>query len=104
MAKRIESKYDILFKGTNGQCAHEFIMDLRPFKEYGIVEEDVAKRLQDYGFHSPTMSWPVGGTLMVEPTESEDKTELDKLCDAFLMIREEIDDVVSHRAGSAHKG
>jgi len=95
MAKRIESKYDILFKGTNGQCAHEFIMDLRPFKEYGIVEEDVAKRLQDYGFHSPTMSWPVGGTLMVEPTESEDKTELDKLCDAFLMIREEIDDVVS---------
>merc|ERR1711871_1158269 len=95
MAKRIESKYDILFKGTNGQCAHEFIMDLRPFKEHGIVEEDVAKRLQDYGFHSPTMSWPVGGTLMVEPTESEDKTELDKLCDAFLMIREEIDDVVS---------
>merc|ERR1711988_271116 len=101
MAKRIESKYDILFKGTNGQCAHEFIMDLRPFKEHGIVEEDVAKRLQDYGFHSPTMSWPVGGTLMVEPTESEDKTELDKLCDAFLMIREEIEEVVSGKVAIA---
>merc|ERR1719453_2069419 len=101
MAKRIESGYDILFKGTNGQCAHEFIMDLRPFKEHGIVEEDVAKRLQDYGFHSPTMSWPVGGTLMVEPTESEDKAELDRLCDAFLMIRKEIDDVVSGRVDIA---
>lgn len=78
MAKRIEDGYTILFKGRNGQCAHEFILDLRPFKEHGIVEEDVAKRLQDYGFHSPTMSWPVPGTLMVEPTESEDKAELDR--------------------------
>jgi len=101
MAKRIETGYDILFKGTNGQCAHEFIMDLRPFKEHGIVEEDVAKRLQDYGFHSPTMSWPVGGTLMVEPTESEDKAELDRLCDAFLMIRKEIEEVVSGKVAIA---
>merc|ERR1712146_628939 len=101
MAKRIESKYDILFKGTNGQCAHEFIMDLRPFKEHGIVEEDVAKRLQDYGFHSPTMSWPVGGTLMVEPTESEDKAEMDRLCDAFLMIRKEIEEVISGKVAIA---
>ena len=95
MAKRIEDGYTILFKGTNGQCAHEFILDLRPFKEYGIVEEDVAKRLQDYGFHSPTMSWPVPGTLMVEPTESEDKAELDRFCDAMLAIRQEIEDVIT---------
>ncbi len=95
MAKRIEEGYDILFRGANGQCAHEFIIDLRAFKSYGIVEEDVAKRLQDYGFHSPTMSWPVGGTIMVEPTESEDKAELDRFCDAMLSIRKEIEDVVT---------
>ena len=95
MARRIEEGYTILFKGANGQCAHEFILDLRPFKAYGIVEEDVAKRLQDYGFHSPTMSWPVPGTLMVEPTESEDKAELDRFCDAMLLIRKEIQDVIS---------
>lgn len=92
--QRISEGYDILFTGSNGQCAHEFIIDLRPFKQHGIVEEDVAKRLQDYGFHSPTMSWPVPGTLMVEPTESEDKGELDRFCDALLAIRREIDDVV----------
>lgn len=97
MAKRIEEGYTILYKGKNGQCAHEFILDLRPFKEHGIVEEDVAKRLQDYGFHSPTMSWPVPGTLMVEPTESEDKAELDRFCDALLSIRKEIEDVVQGR-------
>lgn len=101
MAKRIESGYDILYKGKNGQCAHEFIIDLRPFKQHGIVEEDVAKRLQDYGFHSPTMSWPVPGTLMVEPTESEDKAELDRFCDAMLMIRREIEDVVSGKIAAA---
>ena len=94
MAKRIEEGYTILYRGKHGQCAHEFILDLRPFKEYGIVEEDVAKRLQDYGFHSPTMSWPVPGTLMVEPTESEDKAELDRFCDAMLSIRKEIEDVI----------
>lgn len=95
MAARIEEGYTILYRGSKGQCAHEFILDLRPFKQYGIVEEDVAKRLQDYGFHSPTMSWPVPGTLMVEPTESEDKAELDRFCDALLMIRREIEDVVT---------
>jgi len=97
MAKRLESAYDVLYKGRNGQCAHEFIIDLRPFKDAGIVEEDVAKRLQDYGFHSPTMSWPVGGTLMIEPTESEDKGELDRFCDALLLIRKEIEEVASGR-------
>jgi glycine dehydrogenase len=86
-----------LYRGVNGQCAHEFIIDLRPFKEHGIVEEDVAKRLQDYGFHSPTMSWPVPGTLMVEPTESEDKAELDRFCDALLSIRKEIEDIISKK-------
>lgn len=94
MAKRLSKGYTILFQGKNGNCAHEFIIDLRPFKEYHISEEDVAKRLQDYGFHSPTMSWPVSGTLMIEPTESEDKAELDRFCDALLLIRQEIDDIM----------
>lgn len=99
MAKRVseEGNYTILFKGKNGQVAHEFIVDLREFKQYGIVEEDVAKRLQDYGFHGPTMSWPVGGTLMIEPTESESKAEMDRFCDALIQIRSEIEDVVSGR-------
>jgi len=98
MAARLNGAYDILFVGKNGQCAHEFIMDLRPLKAAtGVTEEDVAKRLQDYGFHSPTMSWPVSGTLMVEPTESEDLAELDRFCDAMLAIRSEIDDVGSGR-------
>ncbi|GMF39506.1 unnamed protein product [Phytophthora fragariaefolia] len=69
MAKKLESHYEVVFRSANGTCAHEFIIDIRPFKEFGIVEEDVAKRLQDFGFHSPTMSWPVPGTLMIEPTE-----------------------------------
>jgi len=91
MARRLEGAYPILYKGTKGRSAHEFIMDLRPLKEKtGITETDVAKRLQDYGFHAPTMSWPVSGTLMVEPCESESKEEIDRLCDALLMIREEI--------------
>jgi glycine dehydrogenase len=98
MAARLNGAYDVLFTGTNGQCAHEFILDLRPLKAAaGITEEDVAKRLQDYGFHSPTMSWPVGGTLMIEPTESEDLAELDRFCDAMLAIRAEIDDIGSGR-------
>lgn len=98
MAARLAGAYDILYKGKNGQCAHEFIMDLRPLKAAtGVTEEDVAKRLQDYGFHSPTMSWPVTGTLMVEPTESEDLAELNRFCDAMLSIRREIDDVGSGR-------
>jgi len=96
MAARLSGAYDVLFVGKNGQCAHEFILDLRGLKaSTGITEEDVAKRLQDYGFHSPTMSWPVAGTLMVEPTESEDLQELDRFCDAMLSIRKEIDDIGS---------
>ena len=95
MATRLAEGYPVLYTGKNGNCAREFIIDLRGFKSYGIVEEDVAKRLQDYGFHSPTMSWPVGGTIMVEPTESEDKAEMDRFCDALLYIRREIEDVVS---------
>jgi len=98
MAARLDGAFDVLFRGKNGQCAHEFILDLRPLKaSTGVTEEDVAKRLQDYGFHSPTMSWPVAGTLMVEPTESEDLAELDRFCDAMLAIRSEIDDIGSGR-------
>lgn len=91
MAKRLEAHYNVLFKGANGRCAHEFILDCRPFeKTAGIKVEDIAKRLQDYGFHGPTMSWPVPGTLMIEPTESEPKAELDRFCDAMIGIRSEI--------------
>ena len=91
MAKRLEQHYPILFRGKNGTCAHEFILDLRPLKATaGIEAEDVAKRLIDYGFHAPTMSWPVSGTLMIEPTESETKAELDRFVDAMIAIREEV--------------
>lgn len=95
MARRLENHYPVLFTGPNGTCAHEFILDLRPLKaESGIDVEDVAKRLIDYGFHAPTMSWPVAGTLMVEPTESESKDELDRFCDALISIRAEIQEVI----------
>jgi glycine dehydrogenase len=91
MAARLRGHYDILFTGNEGRVAHEFVLDLRPFKaSAGVDVEDVAKRLMDYGFHAPTMSWPVPGTLMVEPTESESKDELDRFCDAMIAIREEI--------------
>jgi len=91
MAKRLEGHYQVLFKGKNGRCAHEFIIDVRPFeKTAGIKTDDIAKRLMDFGFHAPTMSWPVPGTLMIEPTESESKPELDRFCDAMIAIREEI--------------
>jgi glycine dehydrogenase len=91
MARRLEPHYPILFKGRHGRVAHEFVMDCRQFEQTsGIKAEDVAKRLMDYGFHAPTMSWPVPGTLMVEPTESEAKAELDRYCDALIRIREEI--------------
>ncbi|XRB22695.1 glycine cleavage system P protein [Pseudoscourfieldia marina] len=96
MANRLDGHYKILFTGKNGTCAHEFIMDLRPFKDsHGIEAEDIAKRLIDYGYHAPTMSWPVAGTLMVEPTESESKEELDRFCDAMIAIRKEIAEVES---------
>ena len=94
MKARLEKDFDILYVGKNGTCAHEFIVDLRPFKKTcGIEAEDVAKRLMDFGFHAPTMSFPVPGTIMIEPTESEDKAELDRFCDALLSIRQEIRDI-----------
>ena len=91
MAHRLKDHYRVLYTGANGRCAHEFILDLRTFKDAAGVEiDDVAKRLMDFGFHAPTMSWPVAGTLMIEPTESESKVELDRLCDALIAIRQEI--------------
>ena len=88
--ERLSKKYEILYSGEFGRAAHEMIIDCRPFKEYGIDISDIAKRLIDYGFHAPTVSFPVVGTLMIEPTESESKNELDRFCDAMLLIREEI--------------
>jgi len=94
MMFRLKNHYDILYTGANGTCAHEFILDIRPIKlASGITEEDIAKRLMDFNFHAPTMSFPVAGTLMVEPTESEPLAELDRLCDALISIRKEIQDV-----------
>ncbi|MHC4954305.1 MAG: aminomethyl-transferring glycine dehydrogenase [Planctomycetota bacterium] len=92
MVKRLETKYPVLYHGPNGLCAHEFILDTRPCKkDAGIEVEDIAKRLMDYGFHAPTVSFPVPGTLMIEPTESESKEELDRFCDALIAIHGEID-------------
>ncbi len=91
VAERLKAHYPILYKGKHGYIAHECLLDLRPLKaSSGITEEDIAKRLMDYGFHAPTMSFPVAGTLMIEPTESESKAELDRFCDAMIAIREEI--------------
>ena len=90
MAEKLSKHYPILYRGKNGYVAHECILDLRPLKAFGVEAEDVAKRLMDYGFHAPTMSWPVTGTLMLEPTESESKPELDRYCEAMIQIREEI--------------
>lgn len=91
---RLEKFYPVLYAGTNGRCAHEFILDCRNFKSSaGIEVEDIAKRLMDYGFHAPTVSFPVAGTLMVEPTESESLAELDRFCDAMISIREEIREI-----------
>ncbi|KAA0019319.1 aminomethyl-transferring glycine dehydrogenase [Salinicola corii] len=91
IAKRLETHYPVLYQGANGTVAHECILDMRPLKAAsGISEEDIAKRLMDYGFHAPTMSFPVAGTLMVEPTESESRYEIDRFCDAMIAIREEI--------------
>lgn len=94
MRARLAEDFDILYTNNNNLCAHEFIVDLRPFKKSAQIEaEDVAKRLMDYGFHAPTMSFPVPGTIMIEPTESEDKAELDRFCDALQSIRKEISKV-----------
>ncbi len=92
---RLESRYEILYTGEKGRTAHELIIDLRPFKKHGVSAEDVAKRLIDYGFHAPTLSFPVPGTIMIEPTESESKAELDLFCDALIQIHKEIDHVSS---------
>ncbi|MHB1157042.1 MAG: aminomethyl-transferring glycine dehydrogenase [Phycisphaerales bacterium] len=90
MAARLREKYKILYTNSRGKCAHEFIVDCRPLADTAhVTVEDIAKRLMDYGFHAPTMSWPVGGTLMIEPTESESRAELDRLCDALLQIHDE---------------
>ncbi|HSF70297.1 MAG TPA: aminomethyl-transferring glycine dehydrogenase [Nitrospira sp.] len=98
MAKRLEKHFSVLYTGGTGLVAHEFILDLREFKESaGVDAMDVAKRLMDYGFHAPTVSFPVAGTLMIEPTESEAKSELDRLCDALILIRAEIQDIIDGR-------
>ncbi|WP_207496522.1 aminomethyl-transferring glycine dehydrogenase [Aridibaculum aurantiacum] len=100
MKAKLEKHYKILYSGKNNTCAHEFIVDLRPFKAVGIEAEDVAKRLMDYGFHAPTLSFPVAGTIMIEPTESEPKEELDRFCEAMINIHEEI---VAIENGTADK-
>lgn len=99
IAARLKDHFPILYTGPNGMVAHECIVDIRPYADAtGITNEDVAKRLIDYGFHAPTMSWPVAGTLMIEPTESESKAELDRFCDAMIAIRQEIAAVESGQA------
>ncbi|MBD1831440.1 aminomethyl-transferring glycine dehydrogenase [Cyanobacteria bacterium FACHB-472] len=96
IARRLESYYPVLYKGKAGLVAHECILDLRSLKKSaGIEVDDIAKRLMDYGFHAPTVSWPVAGTMMVEPTESESKEELDRFCDAMICIRQEIEEIES---------
>jgi glycine dehydrogenase len=90
---RLEGAFEVLYKGKNGTVAHEMIVDCRPFKAQGIEVQDIAKRLIDYGFHAPTVSWPVAGTVMIEPTESESKEELDRFCEAMLQIREEVREI-----------
>ncbi|HKW09703.1 MAG TPA: glycine dehydrogenase (aminomethyl-transferring), partial [Gemmatimonadaceae bacterium] len=94
IAKRLEDHYPVLYKGQNGLIAHECIIDPRPLKaSSGVDVEDIAKRLMDYGFHAPTVSFPVAGTLMIEPTESESKAELDRFCEALIAIREEVREI-----------
>ncbi|MER3477352.1 MAG: glycine dehydrogenase (aminomethyl-transferring) [Leptolyngbya sp. ERB_1_2] len=103
IAKRLEGHYPVLYKGKNGLVAHECILDLREFKKSAEIEvDDIAKRLIDYGFHPPTVSWPVAGTVMVEPTESESKAELDRFCDAMIAIRKEIRSIESGKVDRAN--
>ena len=98
MAKELENDYTILYRGKTGLNAHEFIIDCREFKNTsGITNEDIAKRLIDYGYHAPTMSWPIPGTLMIEPTESESKDELDRFCSAMIQIKKEIDEITESK-------
>jgi glycine dehydrogenase len=99
LASRLHPHFPVLYRGKKGRVAHECIVDLRPLKKTaGIEVEDVAKRLMDYGFHAPTVSFPVAGTLMIEPTESESKAELDRFCEALISIREEIREIETGQA------
>jgi len=99
VSKRLEGDYPTFYRGSNGFVAHECILNLQGLKtEAGVEVEDVAKRLMDYGFHAPTVSWPVAGTLMVEPTESESKEELDRFCDAMAMIRQEVREIADGKS------
>jgi len=98
MLHRLEGHFELRFRGPNGNCAHEFIVDCREFKKSANIEVlDIAKRLQDYGFHAPTMAWPISTALMIEPTESETKAECDRLVDAMISIRQEIRDIEEGR-------
>lgn len=101
--QRLDGKYDVLYTGENGRAAHEMIIDCRPFKSKGIEVTDIAKRLMDYGFHAPTVSFPVAGTMMIEPTESESLMELDRFCDAMLAIRGEIDEATAENGDNPLK-
>jgi glycine dehydrogenase len=94
IAHRLSHHYKVLYTGQNGMVAHECIIDVRPFKESAdVTVDDIAKRLMDFGFHAPTMSWPVAGTLMIEPTESESLAELDRFCESMIKIRQEIEQI-----------
>ena len=97
---KLSDHYKILYTGAHNRCAHELIVDCRDFKKSGIEVEDIAKRLMDYGFHAPTVSFPVAGTLMIEPTESEPKEELDRFCEALISIRNEIREIEEGKADS----
>jgi glycine dehydrogenase len=101
--ERLHGSYEVLYAGENGRAAHEMIVDCRPFKENGIEVTDIAKRLMDYGFHAPTVSFPVAGTIMIEPTESESLEELDRFCDAMISIRKEIDQATKENPNNALK-
>jgi glycine dehydrogenase len=101
MKALLEKHYPVLYTGSHGHVAHEMILDCRAFKAFGVEVEDIAKRLMDYGFHAPTVSFPVAGTLMIEPTESEPLVELDRFCHAMISIRQEIADIESGKADKA---
>jgi glycine dehydrogenase len=101
--ERLTGHYDTLYTGEMGRAAHEMILECRPFKQKGIEVTDIAKRLMDYGFHAPTVSFPVAGTLMIEPTESENLEELDRFCDAMISIRKEIEAAVAENPNNVLK-
>jgi glycine dehydrogenase len=102
VAKRLEGRFPVLYRGESGLIAHECIIDLRGWKKHGLEVEDAAKRLMDYGYHAPTMSFPVPGTLMIEPTESESKAELDRFCDAMISIHAEMQAVAEGASDRAN--